>query len=136
MAQFTFPRLFGETKLMYNLCNIYSSSFHYRTSVFWHTKQAILMISVTFLVLPFTTGRQFFGMQSKQYSTRSTAPKFDVREFKSRLRYDRSFMLLLSIPFTTFCLSVWQVYRLYWKRGLMNELEEQTRQPPVTIPFE
>ena len=46
---------------------------------------------------------------------------------------DRRKMLLLIIPITTFCLGTWQIFRLQWKLGLIEELERKTRQAPLVI---
>ena len=43
---------------------------------------------------------------------------------------------MLVIPVTTFCLGTWQVFRLQWKVGLIEELERKTKEDPVTIPTE
>lgn len=41
---------------------------------------------------------------------------------------------LLIIPVTTFCLGTWQVFRLQWKLGLIDELERRTMKPAINIP--
>ena len=43
---------------------------------------------------------------------------------------------LLIIPVTTFCLGTWQIFRLQWKVGLIEELERKTMRPAVDIPTE
>ena len=43
---------------------------------------------------------------------------------------------MLVIPVTTFGLGTWQVFRLQWKLGLIDELERKTKENPVTIPTE
>ena len=43
---------------------------------------------------------------------------------------------MLVIPVTTFGLGTWQVFRLQWKLGLIDELERKTKKNPVTIPTE
>ena len=49
---------------------------------------------------------------------------------------DRGKLWMLVIPVTTFCLGTWQVFRLQWKAGLIEELERKTKEDPVTIPTE
>ena len=49
---------------------------------------------------------------------------------------DRGKLWMLVIPVTTFCLGTWQVFRLQWKVGLIEELERKTKEDPVTIPTE
>ena len=46
---------------------------------------------------------------------------------------DRRQLWLLIIPVTTFCLGTWQIFRLQWKLGLIEELEKKTKQLPVPI---
>jgi len=41
--------------------------------------------------------------------------------------------LFLSIPIITFGLGCWQIKRLYWKRGLIEELEERTGADPIPL---
>jgi surfeit locus 1 family protein len=43
---------------------------------------------------------------------------------------------MLVIPVTTFGLGTWQVFRLQWKLGLIDELERKTTEDPITIPTE
>lgn len=43
---------------------------------------------------------------------------------------------MLVIPVTTFGLGTWQVFRLQWKLGLIDELERKTKENPVAIPTE
>lgn len=51
-------------------------------------------------------------------------------------RNDKKKLLILIIPVTTFCLGTWQIFRLRWKIGLIEELEQKTRKPAVDIPLE
>ena len=43
---------------------------------------------------------------------------------------------LLILPFASFCLGTWQIFRLRWKVGLVENLEKRTTQPPIAIPAE
>ena len=43
---------------------------------------------------------------------------------------------MLVIPVTTFCLGTWQIFRLQWKLGLIEELERKTKEEPISIPTE
>ena len=43
---------------------------------------------------------------------------------------------MLVIPVTTFGLGTWQVFRLQWKLGLIDELERKTTEDPITMPNE
>jgi len=40
---------------------------------------------------------------------------------------------LATVPAVAFGLGVWQVYRLQWKRGLLEEVHDAARKPPVEI---
>lgn len=51
-------------------------------------------------------------------------------------RQDMKKLWLLIIPVTTFCLGTWQIFRLQWKVGLIEELERKTMRPAVDIPTE
>lgn len=79
-----------------------------------------------------------FEGSGRRYSTRSrfqTIPNpFGQPKgtFRQRTR-DRRQMWLLIIPVTTFCLGTWQIFRLKWKLGLVDQLERKTRQQPVLI---
>ncbi|CAG8492894.1 2914_t:CDS:2 [Ambispora gerdemannii] len=42
--------------------------------------------------------------------------------------------LLTLIPIITFGLGTWQVQRLRWKMGLINEAQERTAKPPMKLP--
>ncbi|KAK3727156.1 hypothetical protein QZH41_015175, partial [Actinostola sp. cb2023] len=46
----------------------------------------------------------------------------------------KTHLLLLGIPLTAFGLGCWQVKRLYWKKGLIKELEERTTAEPLSMP--
>jgi len=53
----------------------------------------------------------------------------NVAEKESKLHY-----LLLIIPISTFGLGTWQIYRLQWKRGLIQELEKRTTDAVRDLP--
>ena len=53
-----------------------------------------------------------------------------------RERQDKRKLWLLVIPVTTFCLGMWQIFRLQWKLGLIEELERKTMKPAIDIPTE
>jgi hypothetical protein len=38
------------------------------------------------------------------------------------------------MPITSFALGTWQVYRLKWKKGLIERYSENLRQPPIILP--
>lgn len=42
--------------------------------------------------------------------------------------------LLVLMPVTLFCLGVWQIQRLEWKRTLLNECEARLAAPVITLP--
>lgn len=43
-------------------------------------------------------------------------------------------MVLAFIPIFTFGLGTWQVKRLFWKRALIEDLNEKMSRPPMTLP--
>ena len=61
-----------------------------------------------------------------------------INQFQAQFssRNDKKKLLILIIPVTTFCLGTWQVFRLQWKLGLIEDLEQKTKKPAVDIPFE
>ena len=42
-------------------------------------------------------------------------------------------VLLLAMPIVAFGLGTWQVYRLQWKKGLIEQLNDRTMQEPIVI---
>ena len=42
--------------------------------------------------------------------------------------------LLLIIPISTFGLGTWQIFRLQWKRNLIQELNTRTTEPVQDLP--
>ena len=47
---------------------------------------------------------------------------------------ERRKLWMLVIPVTTFGLGTWQIFRLQWKLGLIEELERKTKKDPIDIP--
>lgn len=66
--------------------------------------------------------RQVPSRGTRVYSTAETEPK------------DKRKLWLLIIPVTTFFLGTWQIFRLQWKLGLLDELEKKTMASPIDMP--
>ena len=49
---------------------------------------------------------------------------------------ERRKLWLLIIPVTTFSLGTWQIFRLQWKAGLIEELEKKTQMNAIDMPDE
>src|SRR5204863_6516494 len=41
---------------------------------------------------------------------------------------------VVAMPITSFALGTWQVYRLQWKKKLIEQYTENLRQPPIILP--
>ena len=66
--------------------------------------------------------RQVPSSGTRVYSTAQSEPK------------DKRKLWLLIIPVTTFFLGTWQIFRLQWKLGLIDELEKKTMASPIDMP--
>ena len=66
--------------------------------------------------------RQVPSSGARFYSTAQTEPR------------DKRKLWLLIIPVTTFFLGTWQIFRLQWKLGLIDELEKKTMASPIDMP--
>ena len=66
--------------------------------------------------------RQVPSNGTRLYSTAQNEPK------------DNRQLWLLVIPVTTFFLGTWQIFRLQWKLGLIDELERKTMVSPIEMP--
>ena len=66
--------------------------------------------------------RQVPSSGTRLYSTAQNEPK------------DKRKLWLLVIPVTTFFLGTWQIFRLQWKLGLIDELERKTMVSPIEMP--
>jgi len=66
--------------------------------------------------------RQVPSNGTRLYSTAQNEPK------------DKRKLWLLVIPVTTFFLGTWQIFRLQWKLGLIDELERKTMVSPIEMP--
>ena len=69
-------------------------------------------------------GRQLFLLHRRQLVA-------NVKNQQSRRH-----LWLLIIPFTTFGLGTWQIFRLRWKVDLIDRLQRKMLKSPVPIPFE
>ena len=45
----------------------------------------------------------------------------------------RSVWWLATVPATTFALGTWQLYRLQWKKGILDDAERSIAEPPIDL---
>ncbi|XP_003387040.1 PREDICTED: surfeit locus protein 1-like [Amphimedon queenslandica] len=74
----------------------------------------------------FKTGYRLFLFHQKRFATK----------FKGSQPQSNRHLWLLIIPFTTFGLGTWQIFRLQWKVDLIDRLERKMLKSPVPIPFD
>jgi len=43
-------------------------------------------------------------------------------------------LIVVAMPVTSFALGTWQVYRLQWKKGLIEKYSNNLNQPPIILP--
>ena len=43
-------------------------------------------------------------------------------------------LMIVAMPITSFALGTWQVYRLKWKKELIERYSNNLRQPPIILP--
>lgn len=56
-----------------------------------------------------------------------------VAQYSNAPDKQKGSLLLLAMPIVSFGLGTWQVYRLQWKKSLIQELEDRTMKEPLEI---
>jgi SURF1 family len=74
------------------------------------------------------------GGKNLSYINKTGRKKLGVIGVILSLFPSRSLLIEVAMPITSFALGTWQVYRLKWKKSLIERYSENLRQPPIILP--
>ena len=77
------------------------------------------------------TGRRKLGVVGVLLSSSPQPPK---PPFSAPADFMGTMLILVAMPITSFALGTWQIYRLKWKKGLIERYSENLRQEPIILP--